>query len=393
MILKVLTLLIGIIAFLAFLKLPKVVENSFPEGIFKEVLVELLHESGLLIIATILFSATVGYIFFRGTIARFVTRRTDVFINQVIGSVDRGYEKVSESVARRLGTLDGELVLRWASEGHAPAEEYKSAALAAARQYYGSKLGYAVPYVDATIDQFLDEWMGKGYWREGMSIDIYLEKIEKPPNLAPRNLIRWEETQSFSVVCPTGRGVYKIPQEMGIEVRPDDLSHVLSKLELSLKATPAGQQASVEFKLSSVMSRIDLNTLMSGIACEEKIDEKRSVKLIFNRNYLNVNIETEVDLMTIETTITVKQVCVMRATDRQYSFVNALPTKGYVFSMRLGANMRDTVFSDVTVSSEYYHDRAARNVKNTKDEPDSFIRHLDGWFFPGSAIIVEWTDA
>jgi hypothetical protein len=243
------------------------------------------------------------------------------------------------------------------------------------------------------MDQFLNEWMDVGYWREGMSTDIYLEKLEKPPELAPRNLIRWEETLSFNVVCPAGKGVYIIPQEMGIEVTPEDLPHVLSTLELSLKAGPAGEQTAVQFKLSSVMPRIDVKKLQGGAVYEDKIDEIRSVKLIFDRNYLNVEVDTKVDLKAKETNITVKQVCLMRKTDRQYSFVNSLPTKNFTFSMRLGANLRDTVFSDVTVSSEYYHGRAARNVKHTKDELDSFIRHIDGWFFPGSAIIVEWTDA
>jgi hypothetical protein len=210
---KVIVLFVGILAFLGFLRLPTYVEKYFPAGVFKDVLVELLHESGLLIIASILFSAGVGYIFFRGAIARFVARRANLFTGRVVESLDRGYEKVSESVARRLGTLDGELVLRWALEGHAPAEEYKAAVLATARQYYGSKRRYASAYVDAVIDQFLNHWMDKGYWREGMTTSIHMEKVERPPELAQRNLIRWEETQSFTVVCPAGSGIYNIPQD------------------------------------------------------------------------------------------------------------------------------------------------------------------------------------
>jgi hypothetical protein len=113
----------------------------------------------------------------------------------------------------------------------------------------------------------------------------------------------------------------------------------------------------------------------------------------FDRNYLTIQVDTDVELRAPETVITATQVCLMRSMDRNYTFVNPLPTKGLEFSMRLGANIRDTVFSDVTVTADSYHDLAARNVRNTLTEPHTFTRHIDGWFFPGSAITVEWTDA
>jgi hypothetical protein len=389
---KVFTLLVGIIAFLLFLRLPQVVQDYFPASTFKNVLVELLHEDGLLVIATILFSAGVGYLFFRGPIGRFVSKRSDLFTTEVIGSVNRGYDKVSESVARRVGTVDADLVLRWISEGRGTSEEYKNSAFAAAKRYFAPERGIENAYVDAVLEQFLNGWLNVGYWRRGMFANIHLEKLEKS-ELAGQKLITWEETQSFTVICPAGRGTYSIPQEIGIEARPEDLAHMLKIIEFSIKAGPAGEEPAVLLDLADVLSNIDVKALEGGKPCEKKVDDKRSVKFEFRQNFLTIKIDTKVDLRATQTTITARQVCPLKGSDRLYYFVNPLPTDGFTFAMRLGASLQDTVFSDVTVTAESYHSKAAINVKHTTSERNAIIRTVDGWFLPGSAIIVSWTNA
>jgi hypothetical protein len=393
MIVKIIVLLGGVMAFLAFLRLPDVVQAHFPAGMFKDVLVELLHESGLLVIATILFSAGVGYIFFRRPVSVFFSRRIRDFTDRTVQSLNEGYARVSDSVGRRVGALDGELVLRWATEGHAPAEQYKSAVAACAFQYYEKKCGYQGSYVDSIIGKLVNTWVSEGYWRRNMSTDVFLETVDKPDDLASLDLVLWDETQSFTLVRSKELEPYSIPTEIGAKISPGHLAQVLAKLELSVKAGPVGEQAEELFKLSPFISRIDIAQLREGTPFEADGQGKYSVHVSYARSWLKIVIGVVAHLTATETTITVKQTSLLMRADRQYNFINVVPTRGLKFSMRLGTKLRDRMsFSDVTVTSAYYYKDAARNVEITKDEPDSFIRSLEGWVLPGSAVMVEWAE-